>query len=39
MGKATTTASEMGDWGLADARRLDLIASKLKSLASGAGAL
>jgi hypothetical protein len=31
MGKATTTASEM-DWGLADARKRNLIASKLKSL-------
>jgi hypothetical protein len=39
MGKATTTASEVGDWGLADARRLNLIASKLKSLAGRAGAL
>ena len=37
MGKATTTASDMGDWGLADARRRNLIASKLKSLAGGAG--
>jgi hypothetical protein len=37
MGKATTTA-EKGDWGLADARRRNLIASKLKLFASGAGA-
>ncbi len=38
VGKATTTAVA-GDWGLADSRRISLIASKLKSLASGVGAL
>jgi hypothetical protein len=39
MGKATTTSSAMADWGLADARKRNLIASKLKSLAGRAGAL
>ena len=38
MGKATT-AAVVGDWGLADSRQTNLIASKLKSLASGVGAL
>ena len=38
VGKATT-AAEVGDWGLADSRRISLIGSKLKSLASGVGAL
>jgi hypothetical protein len=38
VGKSTTSASRRGDWGLADARRLNLIASKLKSLASAATA-
>lgn len=32
MGKTTTTPSRTADWGLADARKLNLIASKLKSL-------
>jgi hypothetical protein len=34
-----TTAFEKGDGGLADAWRLNLIASRLRSLAGGAGAL
>jgi len=38
MGKATTTVSEVGDWGLADGRRRNLIASRLKSLAGKVGA-
>jgi hypothetical protein len=37
MGKATTKTSNVGDWGLAHGRRLNLIGSKLKSLAGGAG--
>jgi len=37
MGKATTTASGSGDWGLADARRRNLVASKLRSFAAGVG--
>jgi hypothetical protein len=36
--KATTAAVE-GDWGLADSRQISLIASKLKSLVSGVGAV
>lgn len=39
MGKATTTTTEMGDWGLADGRQRNLVASKLKSLSSAVGAL
>lgn len=38
VGKATT-AAVVGDWDLAGSRRISLIASKLKSLASGVGAL
>lgn len=38
-GKAATTTSEMGDWGLADGRRRNLVAARLKSLSSGVGAL
>jgi hypothetical protein len=38
VGKATT-AAVVGDRGLADSRRISLIGSKLKSLASGVGAL
>jgi hypothetical protein len=38
VGKATTTASEPGDWGLADGRQRNLVASRLKSLARGVGA-
>jgi hypothetical protein len=38
VGKATT-AAVVGDWGLAGSRRISLIGSKLKSLASGVGAL
>lgn len=37
VGKATTSASRAGDWGLADSRKRNLIASKLKSLAAGTG--
>ena len=36
-GKATTTASGAGDWGLADGRQRNLVASKLRSFASGTG--
>lgn len=39
MGKATTTSSEMADWGLANGRKRNLVASKLKSLAGRAGTL
>lgn len=38
IGKATTT-TEIGDWGLADGRQRNLVASRLKSLSSGVGAL
>jgi hypothetical protein len=38
-GKTTTARSQMTDWGLADARRLNLVASKLRSLAAPAGSL
>jgi len=39
MGKATTTASGAGDWGLADGRQRNLVATRLKSLAGRPGAL
>jgi hypothetical protein len=39
LGKTTTRSSEAGDWGLADSRRVNLLASKLKSLVGPAGAL
>jgi hypothetical protein len=39
MGKATTTTTEMGDWGLAHGRQRNLVASKLRSLSNGVGAL
>ena len=39
VGKATTRASEAGDWGLADGRQRNLVASRLKSLAGRQGAL
>ncbi len=38
-GKTTATRSEMADWGLADARSRNLIASRLKSLVGAVGAL
>jgi hypothetical protein len=38
-GKTTLAASDGADWGLADSRRLNLLASKLKSLSSGVGSL
>jgi hypothetical protein len=38
-GKTTLAGSDSADWGLADSRRLNLLASKLKSLSSGVGAL
>jgi len=37
IGKATTT-TVMGDWGLADGRQRNLVASRLKSLSIGVGA-
>jgi hypothetical protein len=39
MGKATTTTREAGDWGLADGRQRNLVASRLKSISIGVGAL
>jgi hypothetical protein len=39
IGKATTTTTEVGDWGLADGRQRNLVASRLKSLSIGVGAL
>jgi len=39
VGKATTMASGAGDWGLADGRQRRLVASRLKSVAGGIGAL
>ena len=39
VGKATTRASGAGDWGLADGRQRNLMASRLKSLAGRIGAL
>ena len=38
VGKATTRVSGAGDWGLADSRQRNLVASKLRSLAVGVGA-
>ena len=38
VGKATTTAFEPGDWGLADGRQRNLVASRLKSLIREVGA-
>ncbi len=39
VGKTTTTASGTGDWGLADGRERNLVASRLKSLAGRPSAL
>ena len=39
MGKATTTTTDAADWGLADSRQLNVLASRLKSLSTGVGAL
>ena len=39
VGKATTTPSGAGDWGLAEGRQRNLVASRLKSLARRTGAL
>ena len=38
VGKATTRVCGAGDWGLADSRQRNLVASKLRSLAVGVGA-
>jgi hypothetical protein len=38
IGKATTATTEAGDWGLADARQRNLVASRLKALSIGVGA-
>jgi hypothetical protein len=37
-GKTTTAASDSADWGLGESRRFNLVVSRLKSLATGAGA-
>jgi CxxC motif-containing protein (DUF1111 family) len=37
VGKATTTAAGGGDWGLADGRQRNLVASKLRSFARAVG--
>jgi hypothetical protein len=39
VGKTTTTSSGSGDWGLAEGRQRNLVASRLKSLAGRIGAL
>ena len=39
VGDTTTTASGADDWGLADGRQRNLLASRLKSLAGRVGAL
>jgi hypothetical protein len=39
MGKASTRPTEAGDWGLAAGRQRNLVAAKLSSLSSGAGAV
>jgi len=39
VGKTTTTTSGAGDWGLADGRQRNLVASRLKSLVGRIGSL
>jgi hypothetical protein len=39
IGKATTATTEAGDWGLANGRQRNLVASRLKALSIGVGAL